>query len=181
MSREYSFGRVAGLKLLAIRPMLIGTILLWLAFSGLALWLLELSVMQAIAAGFVATLLYWLSDVIHQLGHAYAARQTGYPMTGIRLGTFLIFSTSLYPEDEPPLPAPIHIRRALGGPVGSLLFGILAGIVALLTGPLAGLLWWLALFLFVVNAIWFAIGALIPMGFTDGSTLLHWWRRPGIQ
>ncbi len=28
------------------------------------------------------------------------------------------------------------------------------------------------------NLFIFTIGSLLPLGFTDGSTLLHWWGKP---
>jgi len=125
--------------------------------------------------GLVATLLYWVSVIVHHLGHAYAAHRTGYPMIGIRLGNYAVFGTSLYPEDEEPLAAGIHIRRALGGPIGSLLFAISSGIIALLLRPLGGVVWWIAVYVSLTNLVIFTIGPFIPLGFTDGSTLLEWW------
>ena len=38
----------------------------------------------------------------------------------------------------------------------------------------AGTLWWLGLFFLFDNLLVFTLGALLPLGFTDGSTLLHW-------
>ncbi len=56
---------------------------------------------------------------VHQLGHAFAARAVGHPMTGIRYEYG--FSFSEYPPDEPSLPAAVHIQRSLGGFSGSVL------------------------------------------------------------
>jgi hypothetical protein len=33
----------------------------------------------------------------------------------------------------------------------------------------------LVIFTFIDNLLVFTAGALLPLGFTDGSTLLHWW------
>jgi hypothetical protein len=119
----------------------IGTLILWIVLGGVGSLALNLPFSQAIMVGLVATMLYWGAYIVHQLGHAYAARQTGYPMIGIRMGKYLFFGSSLYPQNEVPLPAQIHIRRALGGPIGSLLFAIVTGIIALVLRPLEGVIW----------------------------------------
>jgi hypothetical protein len=168
-------GRVAGLDISITPSFFVGTLILWLVLSGVGMVVLELPALQAAGGGLVATLLYWVTDVVHHLGHAWAARRTGYPMVGVRLGSYLVFGTSLYPADEPALPAGIHIRRALGGPLASLLFAILAGIVALVLRPLGGVAFWLALFVLLTSFVVYTIGPFLPLGFTDGSTLLQWW------
>lgn len=86
----------------------------------------------------------------------------------------LFVATSLYPKDEPELPGEIHIRRALGGPPGSLTLSLTAGVIALILRPIGGVVWWVALFFFLDNFIVLTICAFLPMGFTDGSTLLEW-------
>ena len=106
---------------------------------------------------------------------ARAARRTGYPMSGIRLGKWGVLGTSLYPADEPALPAAIHIRRALGGPAGSLVVTLAAAAVALALRAEGGALWWVAVFVFLDNLLLLTLGAFLPLGFTDGSTLLRWW------
>jgi hypothetical protein len=170
---EFKLGKVAGLELSATSLAAIGTISLWTVLAGVGL-LLGLSLGQAIVAGLIATILHWVSELVHHLGHAWAARRTGYPMSGVRFGAFLVLGTSLYPEDEGDLPAAIHMRRALGGPVASILFALLAGLVALLLRSSEGLAWWIALFVFVENLLLLGLGAFLPLGFTDGSTLLYW-------
>ena len=175
MGRAYKIGRITGLRLTVEPLFLVGTIVLWVVFSGIGILMLDLRYSQAIGAGLIAALLYWLSEIVHQLGHAYAARRTGYPMVGIHLGKYLFLGTSLYPENEERLPAEIHIRRALGGPISSLAFTIATGVVARLLYPGAGILWWMALFVCIINLLVFTIGPFLPLGFTDGSTLLKWW------
>ena len=83
-------------------------------------------------------------------------------------------STSLWPPDEPPLTGRIHIQRALGGPIASILLGMLALLVAAVIGP-GGLGWWLAVFAAFDNLLVLGLGAFAPLGFTDGSTILYWW------
>ena len=172
---EYKLGKVAGLKL-SVEPLAIaGTVVLLALLSAVAIGVLDLPVWEALIGSLIAVLLHWVSDIAHHLGHAWAARRTGYPMSGVRLGKWGVLGTSLYPPDEPALPAAIHIRRALGGPAGSLLVSLLAAVAALLLRPVGGAPWWVAVFLFLDNFFLLTLGAFLPLGFTDGSTVLHWW------
>lgn len=154
-----------------------GFLIAALALLLAARLLLDMTWMLAAIAGFAAALLHYVGELLHQLGHALAARQTGYPMTGMRFDWLLAFSR--YPEDEPPLPAEVHIRRAIGGPLASLAAAAVSGVLALLVRPGGGVLWWLVFFFFLDNLLVFTLGALLPLGFTDGSTLLKWWPQRG--
>jgi hypothetical protein len=174
MSREIYLGRLTGLRLSAEPSAIVGSILLWAVLSAFALLLLNFSLDAAILGGFAAMLLHWVSVIAHQLGHARAARRTGYAMTGVRL--LGVLSLSIYPDDEPTLPASTHIRRALGGPQGSLLATLLAALPPLLLSA-GSSPWWVALFFFLDNFFVFTLGSFLPLGFTDGSTLLKWGRR----
>jgi hypothetical protein len=171
--REIKLGQVAGLELIATPSAIAASILLWVILSGVAIVLLKLPPGEALVGGLVALALHWGSEFVHHLGHAWAARRTGYPMTGVRLRGLI--GTSLYPPDEPPLPGDIHIRRALGGPAANLLLTLLAAVVALALRPTGGTPWWVGVFFFVENLFIFTLGAFLPLGFTDGSTLLEWW------
>jgi hypothetical protein len=166
---------VAGLSL-SVEPLaIVGSILLLALLSGVAIAVLKLPVGEAIVGSLLAVILHWVADIAHHLGHAWAARRTGYPMIGIRLGKWALLGTSLYPPDEQALPARTHIRRALGGPIGSLLFSVVAAAAALVLHPVGGALGWVGVFFFLDSFIVFVLGALLPLGFTDGSTLLQWW------
>ena len=179
VEKEHKTGRITGLRL-SVEPLfMVGTLIIWMVLSAVGILMLELPVSQAVVPGLIAALLYWLSEIVHQLGHAYAAHQTGHPMVGIHLGKYLFFGISLYPENEEPLPPEIHIRRALGGPIGSLAFTVVTGVVALILSPGEDILWWIALFVCVTNLLVFTIGPFLPLGFTDGSTLLKWWGKRG--
>ena len=169
---EFELGRVAGLRLSVVPSAIVGFFLLWVLLSGVGVLLFEVPLVEAIVGGPVAVLLHYGSEIVHNLSHAWAARRTGYPMTGIRL--FGLLGESLYPEDEPELPADIHIRRALGGPLGSLLLTLLAAVIALALRPLGGTAWLIGAFFFLENLLVFTLGAFLPLGFTDGSTLLEW-------
>ena len=173
--KEYKLGKLAALNLSAVPFALVGSILLFALLSGIAIGVLDLPVGEAILGSLLAVVLHWVSVIAHHLGHARAARRTGYPMSGIRLGTLGILATSLYPPDEPALPAKIHIQRALGGPLGSLLFSVVALMIALVFRMVNEALGWVGTFFFLDNLLVFTLGVFLPLGFTDGSTLLQWW------
>ena len=166
-------GKFSGLQISARPSALAGTLLLWALFSVATLWIFRIPVAASLLAGLIASGLHWISELFHQLGHAWAARRTGYPMVGIQLWGLL--STSLYPSGEPPLPASIHIRRALGGPSASFLLALIGAIIAVILFPMGGIARLLAVFFFLENLLVFTLGAFIPLGFNDGSTLLTWW------
>lgn len=170
MPGEIKLGRLAGLHISALPSTVISAIGLWTLLTLLAAVIIPLPIDAAIVGGFIAMGLHYASDVAHQLGHAFAAKRTGYPMTGIRF--WFVLSTALYPPDEPALPGRIHIHRALGGPPVSLGLGVMFGLLALMT---PGLIGWICAFLAVDNLLVLGLGAFMPLGFTDGSTLLKWW------
>ena len=172
MTRAFDLGSLGGLRISAGPSAIAGSALLWVML-GVAARLLGVSLGAAILGGLIAVLLHWGSEIVHHLGHARAARATGHPMTGIRL--WWLLGMSLYPRDEGPLPAAVHIRRALGGPAASGLLTLVAALIAVAVRPLGGATWWVALFFFLDNLLVFTLGAFVPLGFTDGSTLLRWW------
>jgi hypothetical protein len=175
--KTIKLGTLAGLKVMARPSAVFSTLLLWLILSGVGRWALDLPAGQAVLGGLLATVLHWLGELWHHLGHAWAARRTGYPMSGVMMVWLL--AASLYPRDEGTLPGHIHIRRALGGPTGSLLLALAAAALLLALAPLSGTVWWyVALFFFLENLLIFTLGAFLPLGFTDGSTLLAWWGKP---
>lgn len=148
--------------------------IMWGILSAVGVWALALPFQTALIAGLAATLLHIASEVHHNLGHAAAAQYTGHPMIGIRFVGPL--GQSVYPKDEPPLSAGVHIRRALGGPAASALLTLAAGLVLLILRPTSGAVWYVAVFLFLDNLFVFTLGAFLPLGFTDGSTLLRYWK-----
>ncbi len=178
-SREFSLFTANGLKISATPSAIIGSIVLWLLLTVAALALTNLSLLSAILAGFITMLLHWVFEIIHQMGHARAAKQTSYPMLGVRL--YILLGASLYPTDEPELPANVHIRRALGGPKISLVVLAIATVILLLVWSSAGdFVRMLALFAFLDNLLVFTVGSVIPFPFpklleNDGVTLMRWW------
>jgi hypothetical protein len=176
--KEIRLGRLRGLELSAAPSALFGSLVLWLALTAVAIAFLNLSTGEAVVGALAATAVHWISDTVHQLGHARAAAQTGHPMIGIRY--WGVLSSSLYPADEPTLPAAVHIRRALGGPAMSALVTFVAAVLVflLVLAGIGGAFWWLARFFLLDNLLVMMLGAFLPLGFTDGSTLLHWWNKP---
>ncbi len=164
------------------------TISLWGVLSYLAVvpaaaavagaWL-SLSWGEALIAGALTSLMMFVCESLHQWGHSRAARRTGYPMLGIH--HFSVFSSCLYPGDEPPLPPSTHIRRALGGFWINMLIGLLFGAAALNLWPRGGWLGWVTAFSAVWNFFVLGLGALLPIRIpglltVDGATILHYWR-----
>ncbi len=162
-----------GIELRILRSAIVGGLLLWASAALAFHFYLEFRWIQAVAGGFLAALLHYFGEVWHQIGHASAARRTGFPMRAVALGWFL--GTSIYPAAEPELPARVHIRRALGGLPFSLALGAAAGLIFVLLSPEDGLAYWLAGFVCLENLLVFGLGALLPLGFTDGSTLMKYW------
>jgi len=183
MNSLTELGHVAGLRITAKPSAFITSTVMWILLVAVALGLFKLPFSEAIIGALAAMLLHWLSELLHQLGHSIAARQAGYPMIGVCYWGPL--AASVYPKDESPLPGRLHIKRALGGPIMSGLVTLLAGLVYLfVTGtftlgqseshlPLVIVL--ISGFFFLENLLVFTLGAFLPLGFTDGSTILHWW------
>ena len=168
-------GSVYGLHVRVGKASALGWLVLWGALTGMALGLLHAALFPALLGALLAVLLHLLSELTHQWGHAWAARRTGYPMTGLQV--WWAHSTSLYPRDEPALPAEAHLWRALGGPAFSACLALLTAALVLALCPVGGLLWWVVLWWCGENLVLFTLGALLPLGFTDGSSLWYWWRR----
>jgi len=172
MSKNYRLGRVAGLVISAEPAALAATVGLGVLATGVAAWR-GVRGPGALGVGLGVVALHWAGEIGHQGGHATAARQVGYPMTGLR-GWWLL-SASLYPSDEPDLPAAVHIRRALGGPAASALISAGLGVLLTRVPRRRRVLRGLVGFALVENLLVFTAGAFVPLGFNDGSTLLHWW------
>lgn len=93
-------------------------------------------------------------------------------MSGIRLWWWL--AISLYPEEEPALPAAIHIRMAIGGSMTSVASAVAAILAALGFHSKGHHAWALLAFAALDSLLIFGIGSLIPLGFNNGSTLIYW-------
>jgi hypothetical protein len=172
---ELRLARVGGLDVLVGPSAVAGTALLAVIFAAVGRYAFHRGIANALVGGLMLALLHWVSEVVHNVGHGSAARRTGHPMTGMRLGFLFVLGASLYPADEPELPAAVHIRRALGGPAASAVLTVIIGVLALLLARTS--IGWVALVWFLDNLLIFTAGAFVPVGFSDGSTLIHWMRR----
>ena len=133
---------------------------------------------SAFFGALVGAILHYGLIILHQTGHAIAARQTGYPMAFTR--SFWLLSASVYPRDEPELPAEVHIKRALGGQYFSFPIFLIAVVVAQAILPDHSVKGVLAVF-FLIDAGMFTFVALLPTPFIelDGTTIMRWWPKRG--
>ncbi len=171
--KSYKTGTIGGLFLLITPSAVISSAVLWLGLALIAINFFDVSLAAAVFGGLLAVGLHWLGELWHQKGHAVAARRTGYPMDGVRL--WWLLGASLYPRDESDVTADIHIQRALGGPIASFILILIAVILLLVVRPTGGVPLLLAQFFLLENIFVFFLGAFLPLGFTDGSTLLKYW------
>jgi hypothetical protein len=175
MRTRYHLGTIWGVRVSLKPPVVLGWILLWGMLIGMGVGWLHAAWIPVLLGALLAALLHLLSELIHQVGHVWAARWTGYPMTDLEL--WWAFSTSRYPQNEPALPAEVHLWRAVGGPVASGVLTLLAAGLALALYQVGGIVWWVGVYFFLENLFVFTLGALLPLGFTDGSSLWYWGRR----
>ena len=174
---ERSLGTLAGLQLTALPATVFGSIALYVIVIVL-MAVFGVPLDAALLGGVIVVVLHWFSELVHQLGHAWAARRTGYPMIGIRIGFLGVLSTAFYPSDEPTLPAKVHIRRALGGPIFSACLSAGAFLVILLTARSAdAMLWFVLWFFFLENLFVMTLQVFIPLDFNDGGTIWRWMRQ----
>lgn len=179
MNKPFKLGTTFGLQIKVRPTAVLSALLIWLIVSIAGTRLFKLKPEKAIPGGFLAMLIHFLSEWWHQFGHAQAAEQTGYPMQGMEFTGPI--AQSLYPQNEGVLSADVHIQRALGGPIFSLMLAVVSGLIALAMRPLGNPVLLLTFFSFADNLLVFTIGALTPLGFTDGSTLIKWIpRRNGV-
>jgi hypothetical protein len=176
MNRELRVFTLYGLPVSIVPGFFVGTGLSILALAAIAMLAMGLGPLPAFAGAFAATTLMWLSELIHQLGHAVAARRTGHPMLAITLGRYLVLGTSVYPADEGALPPAVHIRRALGGPIASLIVSAVTLPIALVLRPTGGALFGVAAFVFLLNFVAYTLQIILPLGFNDGATLRKYLR-----
>lgn len=173
MAAKIELGTYAGLRWTASRNVGVGMVIIAALVAVAALALTDSTPVEAIIGAVLCAVIHFLLEAWHQLGHAWAARRTGYPMAGAHF--WWVLARSIYPSNEGELPGRIHIRRALGGPIGSGLLCIVLLVVVLALRPWTQLPGWVAVFALLDNIFVFTFGALLPLGFTDGSTLLQWW------
>ena len=169
MGSSFSIGRIAGIR--------IGVHWSWLVVFALFVWTLstgvfprtnpDLSDNSHLAMAFVAAVLFFVSVLLHELGHALQARREGVEIEGITLWLFGGVATLKGAWQS----AGAELRIAVAGPVVSLVLGILFLALALPSGTpqeVDGVVAWLGfvnLSLLVFN--------LIPAVPLDGGRILH--------
>ncbi len=126
----------------------------------------ELSVgtfVMALCVGVCFAIYHAIAQLVHQLGHALAARATGHPMTGLRYD--YIFTYSAYPPHEPPLPDHVHIQRSFGGVGGATLVLVIGVLLWLqMDATTGGFTRWLLNFLLFDSVLIFIGSAILSDG-----------------
>lgn len=181
MDTDRTLGQINDVTITAEKSAAWGALALIPFYTLLGVKLFRLKPAQALAGSIPAVFLHYFSEIWHQLGHARAAKNTGYPMDGIHL--WGVLGTSTYPPDEPPLPPEVHIKRALGGPKASIKAVAAGGLLALVFRRSGGIPAMITTLFALENLMVFVIGAFIPLRQieTDGTVLLrhrHHLRRP---
>lgn len=171
MRQRFTLARVGRYEITAEPSAAGGLLLLWLVFGLVGRKVFRLRPPAALIGGLLAGVLHFLSELWHQAGHARAAERTGYSMDGVHL--WGVLGTSLYPRDEPPLPAELHVERALGGPRASARLAAAAALFIPIARRLGGIPYMLTALTALENLAVFTLGAFLPLPFmeTDGTIL----------
>jgi Zn-dependent protease/CBS domain-containing protein len=118
--------------------------------------------------GFIASLLLFVSVLLHELAHSFVARRRGLPVKNI---TLFIFGGVSNIEREPTSPG-IEFQMAVVGPLTSLLIGAICFLLQVplrgTNSPLEGILFYLA-----VTNILLGVFNLIPGFPLDGGRVLR--------
>ncbi len=175
-NRTYVLGKVLGLKITAETSAFVAAFVLWAILAVIGKTFFALTGPDVVVGGGLLVLLHYGSGFVHQFGHAIAAAQTKYEMTGMHY--WLLLTRSIYPPNEPRLSGKVHIQRAKGGPIASGILSGVLGVLGLLLIPVGGLVLEMVVFLFLDNFVVFTLGAFLPLPFTDGGTFKEWRGKP---
>ena len=133
---------------------------------------------NALLVGVCFAVYHEIAQFVHQLGHALAARATGYPMTGIRYEWG--FTYSEYPPNEPPLPDNVHIQRSLGGVGGITLLLVIVILLWLQVDATAnGFMHWVLNFVLFDSLLLFIASVVLSDGllFIFLCSKKHWQKK----
>jgi Zn-dependent protease len=125
---------------------------------------------------FIASLLLFVSVLVHELAHSLVARRRGLPVKSI---TLFIFGGVSNIEREPPSPG-IEFQMAFVGPLTSIVIGVVCFLLQVplrsSNSPLEGILFYLA-----VTNVLLGVFNLVPGFPLDGGRVLHSlvWRLSG--
>lgn len=175
--KSFTLGKLMNVEIRVTYAALVGFLLLVALGSGVSLFWFTRDAGRALLAGLALAGIHFTTAAVHQVGHAIAARSTGYPMSAVRFGRWLVLATSIYPDDEPQLDSGLHIRRAIGGPIGSLTFAALCLVTTLVLRRGSPVPAALAALAGADSLIVFTLGSLVPLGFTDMSSVLYYRSR----
>jgi Zn-dependent protease/CBS domain-containing protein len=180
VSPTFQLGRIAGIR--------IGVNWSWLIVFALIVWSLAVAVFPSQNPGFsdgeyvvlavVAALLFFVSLLLHELGHALQARREGVEIEGINL--WLFGGVAQFKSSFPSAGA--EFRIAIAGPLVSLALGVLFVAVAAFAGlpnAVDGVVAWLGF----TNLILLAFN-LLPALPLDGGRVLRsalWYFRGDLQ
>jgi Zn-dependent protease/CBS domain-containing protein len=180
VSPTFQLGRIAGIR--------IGVNWSWLIVFALIVWSLAVAVFPSQNPGFsdgeyialavVAALLFFVSLLLHELGHALQARREGVEIEGINL--WLFGGVAQFKTGFPSAGA--EFRIAIAGPLVSLALGLLFVLVAVFAGlpnAIDGVVAWLGF----TNLILLAFN-LLPALPLDGGRVLRsalWYYRGDLR
>jgi hypothetical protein len=167
-------GTVGGLTLTAETSAYVSFVATFIVLIIAGTLVLDLPLVAIIIGAAIGTVWHWVAEFLHQYGHALAASRIGHPMIGLHFWGNL--GRSIYPPNEGKLKPREHIFRALGGPAFSTLITIVLAILLIIADAIGGAVYYTVLFMFLDNLLVFTLGPWLPLGFTDGSTLVYWLR-----
>ncbi len=170
MPGSFRIGKIAGIDIYINVSWII--ILVLLTVSLATGWFPQLDPGWSTATywvtGFIASLLLFVSVLLHELAHSFVARRRGLPVTSI---TLFIFGGVSNIEREPTSPG-VEFQMAFVGPLTSIVIGIVCFLLQLpLRGsnsPLEGILFYLA-----VTNVLLGVFNLIPGFPLDGGRVLR--------
>jgi hypothetical protein len=108
---------------------------------------------------------------IHSIGHILSGKIAGSAMDSLLLTATR--QVNMYEGDQSQYPPRVHITRALGGPSGNLLAGLVGLLLIVVLSATPPLIFW------TVANLGGGIGALAPVDSVDGGTIMHYLRGKG--
>ena len=72
------FGPIRGLTWRIYPSAFVGTLILFLLLSGVAVWGIGMSLWNTVLTGVICTVLFWLSDIVHNYGHGRSGVTLGW-------------------------------------------------------------------------------------------------------
>jgi Zn-dependent protease/CBS domain-containing protein len=124
--RALRLGRIFGIEIaIDTSWVFIALLMGWSLTTAFAGWHTDWSAATAIATAIVATILFFVSVVLHELAHSLVARQFGVPVDRI---TLFLFGGVSSLEREPPSAVAEFVTAAVG-PLTSILLGVFLTVI----------------------------------------------------